>query len=98
MTQATRSSQLIAALEELGPRAHLCSIYETRQEHFAVVIPFIRIGLERREQCLYIAEDDDIVADLRKALTAEGLDVDSTIARRALVNNQRADVPKVRII
>src|SRR5918992_5432830 len=85
MIQATRSSQLIAALEGLGPQDHLCSIYETQQEHFAVVIPFIRIGLERGEKCIYIAADDDMMADLREALTAEELEVDAAIARRALV-------------
>src|SRR5919106_1179075 len=84
MTQATRSSQLIAALEWLGPKDHLCSIYETQQEHFAVVIPFIRIGLERGEKCIYIAADGTM-ADLREALTVEELEVDSAIARRALV-------------
>ena len=59
MTPATQSSPLIAALEQLGPQDHL-SIYETQQEHFAVVIPFIRIGLERGEKCIYIADDDRV--------------------------------------
>lgn len=85
MTPATQSSPLIAALEQLGPQDHLCSIYESQQEHFAVVIPFIRIGLERGEKCIYIAADDDMLADLREALTSEELDVDSAIASRALV-------------
>ncbi len=52
--------------------AHLsivCLISETREEQLAVVIPFIKIGLERGEQCVYIADDnsvDNVVEAMRK--------------------------------
>ena len=32
------------ALEEIGPHDHFCSIYESPGEHYAIAIPFIRIG------------------------------------------------------
>jgi PAS domain S-box-containing protein len=84
MSLATQTTPLIAALEQLGPHDHFCSIYESPQEHYAVAIPFIRIGLDRGEKCIYIA-DDGAVEDVRQAMQSEGIDVDSAIASKALV-------------
>ena len=84
MAPAAPSISLVAALEQIGPHDHLCSIYESQQEQFAVAIPFIRIGLERNEKCLYIA-DDGTIEDVREAIRAEGVDVDRAIASHALV-------------
>jgi PAS domain S-box-containing protein len=75
---------LLAALEELAPPDHLCSIYESADEHFAVAMPFIRIGLERREKCVYIA-DDGTEAAVRDAMHAEGIDVERAVATGSLV-------------
>jgi len=61
-----QSTPLIAALERLGPRDRLCSIYESQQEHFAVAVSFIRIGLDRGEKCVYIA-DNGSLGDVRQA-------------------------------
>jgi len=80
-----QSTPLIAALERLGPRDHLCSIYESQQEHFAVAVSFIRIGLDRGEKCVYIA-DDGTLGDVREALQAEGVDVDRAVASNSLVS------------
>jgi PAS domain S-box-containing protein len=84
MSLATQTTPLIAALEQLGPHDHFCSIYESPQEHYAVAIPFIRIGLDRGEKCIYIA-DDGADGDVRQAMQSEGIDVDSAIASKALV-------------
>lgn len=84
MSLAGQTTPLIAALEQLGPHDHLCSIYESPQEHYAVAIPFIRIGLERGEKCIYIA-DDGMVGDVRDAMQSEGIDVDRAIGSNALV-------------
>jgi len=84
MNLAAQATPLIAALEQLGPHDHFCSIYESPQEHYAVAIPFIRIGLDRGEKCIYIA-DDGTVGDVREAMQAEEIDVDRAIASKALV-------------
>jgi PAS domain S-box-containing protein len=84
MSLAIQTTPLIAALEQLGPHDHFCSIYESPQEHYAVAIPFIRIGLDRGEKCIYIA-DDGADGDVRQAMQSEGIDVDSAIASKALV-------------
>jgi PAS domain S-box-containing protein len=84
MSHATQTTPLIAALEQLGPHDHFCSIYENPQEHYAVAIPFIRIGLERGEKCIYIA-DDGTVGNVLEAMQSDGIDVDHALSSNALV-------------
>jgi PAS domain S-box-containing protein len=84
MSLAAQTTPLIAALEQLGPHDHFCSIYESPEEHYAVAIPFIRIGLDRGEKCIYIA-DDGTVGDVREAMQSDGIDVDRAISSNALV-------------
>src|SRR4029077_1234308 len=84
MIPSVQPSPLTAALQQLGPHDHLCSIYETQQEHYSVAIPFVRIGLDRGEKCIYIADDgkDQMV---REAMHAEGIDVEHAIADKSLI-------------
>ena len=81
---ATHDTALLTALEQLAPHDHLCSIYESSEEHLAVAIPFIRIGLDRGEKCIYIA-DDGTEAAVREAMSVEGIDVERAIATDSLV-------------
>ena len=67
-------SPFLAALEHLGPFDHLCTSYKTPQEQLEAAIPFLRHGLERRERCVYIA-DDGSRAPLLSALQAAGIAV-----------------------
>jgi hypothetical protein len=83
-TNTAHDTPLLTALEQLAPRDHLCSIYESSEEHLAVAIPFIRIGLDRGEKCIYIA-DDGTEAVVRDAMYAEGIDVERAIATDSLV-------------
>src|SRR5436309_8601352 len=83
MSLAAQTTPLIAALEQLVPHDHLCSIYESPQEHYAVAIPFIQIGLDRGEKCIYIA-DDGTVGDVRQAMESQGIDVDRATASNTL--------------
>jgi two-component system, NarL family, sensor kinase len=75
---------LLTALEQLAAPGHLCSIYESPEERFAVAIPFIRIGLDRGEKCIYIADDGTETA-VREAMSAGGIDVEQAIATDRLV-------------
>jgi PAS domain S-box-containing protein len=84
MSLAAETTSLITALEQLGPHDHFCSIYESPEEHYAVAIPFMRIGLERGEKCIYIA-DDGMVDEVRQAMESDGIDVEREIASNALV-------------
>src|SRR6266550_787840 len=80
----TQETPLLTALERLAPHDHVCSIYENVDEHFAVAIPFIRIGLERGEKCIYIA-DDGTEAVVREAMRADGIDVAAATAADGLL-------------
>jgi signal transduction histidine kinase len=80
----TPDTPLLTALEQLARHDHLCSIYESSDEHFAVAVPFIRIGLDRGEKCIYVA-DDGTEAVVRDAMRADGIDVERAIATDCLV-------------
>jgi signal transduction histidine kinase len=61
---------LLKALSNLGSADHLCLIYENRDEQWNAAFPFIRIGLQRNEKCLYIADDNNpgiVMAAMKKA-------------------------------
>ena len=47
-------------IETLRAGDHVAFFYRTRQEQFDAVIPYICIGLERKERCLYIADDNSV--------------------------------------
>ena len=67
-------------IADLGPGDHLCCLYETGDEHRAVLTPFLRQGLERGEKVVYII-------DAHTAETVLGylLDVETYLARGQLV-------------
>jgi PAS domain S-box-containing protein len=58
-------------------------IYETREQQSAVAVPFLRIGLERGEKCLYVA-DENTTANLLDAMRAESVDVDAAVEKGML--------------
>lgn len=65
---------LLKAVEGLGFHDHLCLIYETQEEQFAAVVPFMRVGLERGEKCVYVADEntsDEVLEQMEKG----GVDV-----------------------
>lgn len=54
---------------------HLCCIYDTEEEHKAVLMPFLRLGLERNEKVLYIIDvrTSKVILDY---LRVEGVEVE----------------------
>lgn len=74
---------LLKAVEGLGFHDHLCLIYESPEEQFAAVVPFMRIGLERGERCIYIADDNtaDVVLE---QMSMGGIDVKKVLGTGAL--------------
>jgi len=67
----------------MKPHDHLCLIYATREEQFAAVIPFLRLGLERHERCVYIVDENTADAVLR-ALKDDGVDAAAAVKSGAL--------------
>ena len=77
-------SPLLDAIEKLRLHDHLCLIYSTREEAFAVVVPFLRSGLERGERCVYIV-DENTADEVLRALTDDGVDAAAAVASGALI-------------
>ena len=63
--------------------AHFALLYETPDELFTAVLPFIREGLDRGEHCMYIA-DDTTHAAVTAAMETAGIDVEAARAAGAL--------------
>jgi signal transduction histidine kinase len=80
----TYDTPLLTALGQLGPHDHQSLIYESVEDRFAVAIPFIKIGLDRGEKCVYIADDGKKEA-VQDAMYAQGIDVERAIAAGSLV-------------
>jgi diguanylate cyclase (GGDEF)-like protein len=78
----TRASATDSA--SLPSGQHLCSFYENREEQFAAVVAFLKVGLEGREKCLYIAPGHSL-PDLRQALSAAALEGESRLASGQLL-------------
>jgi two-component system, NarL family, sensor kinase len=83
-TNTLQSEPLLVALGQMDTHGHLCSIYESPGEGLAVAMPFTRIGLDRGEKCIYVADDgtEGVVLD---AMLTEGIDVAGAIASDSLV-------------
>jgi PAS domain S-box-containing protein len=75
---------LDGALLALAPGGHVCSIYENELEHLELIVPFVRIGLERGERCVYVAEEGS-EGHIEQALSAAGIDVAAALETKALV-------------
>ena len=83
-THTTYDTPLLTALERVSPHDHMSLIYEGSDDHYAVAIPFIRLGLDRGEKCVYIA-DDGTEAAVREGMHSYGIDVERAIATNSLV-------------
>jgi signal transduction histidine kinase len=84
MTHGTASPQeAIRALAHSEPHTHLCIAHRTRQQSLAAVTLFLRRGLERGEQCVYIAHDDSR-SSVTGALQPEGVVVEEAARKGAL--------------
>ncbi len=75
---------LLEAIQLLDVHDHLCLIYETQEEQFSAVIPFIHIGLERGEKCIYIVDENTAEAVLH-TMENYGIDVGSATASGQLI-------------
>ncbi len=70
-------------MENLRGGDHAALFYKTRAEQFSIMVPFIAIGLKRRERCIYIA-DDNSVAMVTDELEKGGVDVEAAQKSGAL--------------
>ena len=86
----TDHSRLAELAAKLSLHEHLCVIYETREEQFAVASPFLATGLEWGEKCLLLA-DENVAAAVLDALRKRGTDVDPYLRGGALTITHKRD-------
>lgn len=69
-----RPTFFFRSIYDLRPGSHLCCLYETEEEHRALLAPYMRQGLERGEKVLYIVDshDPELLLDY---LIADGVNV-----------------------
>ncbi len=84
------SADLHKKISILRPGDHLCCIYETEEEHRALLTPYIRQGLERNEKVIYIV-DARTAETVLEYLREDGLDPSSCLDRGQLVLHTVSD-------
>lgn len=73
-----------AARGELAVHDHVCGIYETREEMYDAAAKFLKAGLARNEQCMYIAERVS-PAEFLGVLDAQGCNANEAVSAGSLV-------------
>src|ERR1700694_5020167 len=73
----SRFQQVRAAIAQLGPADHVCTLYERREEKRALAVSDIRADLDRAELCVCVVDDGG--ASILAALASEGVDVDAAM-------------------
>ena len=68
------SPNLEELLASLKPHDHLCLIYESKEEWARAVVPFVRLGLEKYEKCVYVV-DTSTFARIRTTFLDAGIDL-----------------------
>lgn len=58
----------------LGEHRHVCAFFDSRDEEYRVILPFIREGLGRQEQSFQVV-DPKLRTEHRRRLEADGIDV-----------------------
>ena len=84
------STPLLEAIGKVQPHAHLCLVYTTKAEQFAAVVPYLRLGLERGERCVYIV-DENTADEVLRALKDDGVDADAAVEAGALAVISKRD-------
>src|ERR1700688_4468735 len=83
MDAYNRFERVRAAIEQLGPADHVCTLYDQRDEELAIAVSYVRVGLKRSELCVCVV--DDGVKNILEALASEGIDTDAEMRKGRLV-------------
>jgi signal transduction histidine kinase len=77
-----RFEQVRAAIEQLDPADHVCTLYDERDEEVAIAVAYIRAGLDRGERCVCVVDDGG--ESILEALASEGVDIDAEMRKGRL--------------
>ncbi|HEY8202524.1 MAG TPA: MEDS domain-containing protein, partial [Actinomycetota bacterium] len=81
MSHAADAVQL--AGRALGPQRHVCAFFQSRDQEYRTLLPFVKEGLERGEKAVHIV-DPALRAEHRSRLASAGIDVATAEHRRQL--------------
>ncbi|HXM51487.1 MAG TPA: MEDS domain-containing protein [Pyrinomonadaceae bacterium] len=82
MDPDNRFERVRAAIEQLGPADHVCTLYDQRDEELAIAVSYIRAGLDRGELCVCVVDDGG--ESILDALVSEGVDIDAEMRKGRL--------------
>jgi signal transduction histidine kinase len=82
-----RFERVRAAIEQIGPADHVCTLYSQRDEEVAIVVSYVRAGLDRGELCVCVVDDGG--ESILGALASEGVDIDAERRKGRLVVFER---------
>jgi signal transduction histidine kinase len=82
MDADSRFEQVRAAIEQIGPADHVCTLYDRRDEEVAIAVSYVRAGLARGELCVCVVDDGG--ERILQALASEGVDVDAEMRKGRL--------------
>jgi signal transduction histidine kinase len=82
MDADSRFEQVRAAIEQIGPADHVCTLYDRRDEEVAIAVSYIRAGLDRGELCVCVVDDGG--TSILDALASEGVNIDAEMRKGRL--------------
>ena len=82
MEAHSRFEQVRAAIEQIGPADHVCTLYDQRDEEVAIAVSYIRAGLDRGELCVCVVDDGG--ESILDALASEGINTDAEMRKGRL--------------
>jgi signal transduction histidine kinase len=82
MHAENRFERVRAAIAQIGPADHVCTLYEQREEEVAIAVSYIRAGLDRDELCVCVVDDGG--ESILDSLVAAGVDADAEMRRGRL--------------
>lgn len=72
-------TRLLQLIKSIRTGDHICSIYENRDQQFSWIIPFLKLGLQGQEKCLYMV-DETTVEEVKEALRKEEVEVEKYVS------------------
>ena len=82
MDAVSRFERIRAAIEQIGPADHVCTLYDERDTEVAIAVSYIRAGLDRGELCVCVVDDGG--QSILEGLVSEGVDVEAEMRRGRL--------------
>ncbi len=76
-----------------SPGDHIGHFYRTSEEERNLLVSFLKAGLEAREKCVALMSAGPRHQEVREALTAAGIDVESAVASGQLVLDEGKSHP-----